>query len=149
LFEDEKHSEEIEDPKPCTSKSKPKSKSKSGQALRTQKNRSGHMVKQANTDCLYIAHTLLNVHNKDPLASTRPRAGNGELIWGAAGRKAAQSMADGQPFRIRRLVRHANRAKVLKLKQYIQRAQQQQLAKKIKLERMAEEEEKLGAKVET
>lgn len=139
LFETEKNASD-EEQKPTTSKAKQKSKST---PVRKQKNRSGHMVKQANADCLYIAHTLLNVHNKDPLSSERPKPGTGALIWGAGGRKAATLAPENQPFRIRRLVRHANRAKFLKLRQYIQRSQQQQLLKKIKQEKEEEEEIKM------
>lgn len=133
----------LADQKPSTSTptNKSKLKSKSEQLARKQKNRSGHLVKQPNTDCLYIAHTLLNVHNRDPLSSNRPKPGTGKLIWGSCGRKAAASMPEnGQPFRIRRLVRHANRAKFLKLRQYMQRSQQQQLLKRIKQEKKEEEE---------
>ncbi|KAI6183077.1 hypothetical protein M3Y97_00449500 [Aphelenchoides bicaudatus] len=149
LFESEKtdNNEEQKPVKPAPSKStqtkKTKQKAKSDQMARKQKNRSGHLVKQ--DDCLYIAHTLLNVHNRDPLSSNKPKAGNGTLIWGSCGRRAA-ALANGQSFRIRRLVKHANRAKVIKLRQYMQRSQQQQLLKRIKQEKK-DEEERLSAPI--
>jgi hypothetical protein len=126
LFEMEKNDNSIEDQKP--------SKSKPTQVARKQKNRSGHLVKQqADSDCLYVSHTLLNVHHKDPLSSIRPKPGNGKLAWASKNRRANNKL-DNPPFRIKRLVRHANRAKFLKIRQYIQRSQQQELQKRIKQE---------------
>jgi hypothetical protein len=81
----------------------------------------------------------LNVHNRDPLSSKRPKPGHGALIWGAASRKLAADAPDNQPFRLRKVVRHANRAKFLKLRQYIQRSKQQQLLKRIKKEHEEED----------
>ncbi|KAI6202718.1 hypothetical protein M3Y94_00473400 [Aphelenchoides besseyi] len=116
------------------------SKSTAESQRRQQKNRSGRSVKQTSTDCLYIAHSLLNVHNRDPLASDRPRPSqlsNGAFAFGGDLKSAS---TDGQPFRVKRLLKHANRAKVLTLRRYLQRSQQQQLLLQIKKEKMDEDE---------
>ncbi|KAI6207408.1 hypothetical protein M3Y96_00005900 [Aphelenchoides besseyi] len=116
------------------------SKSTAESQRRQQKNRSGRSVKQTSTDCLYIAHTLLNVHNRDPLASDRPRPSRLSNGAFAFGRDLKRASTDSQPFRVKRLLKHANRAKVLTLRRYLQRSQQQQLLLKIKKEKMDEDE---------
>uniref|UniRef100_A0AC34QNZ6 Uncharacterized protein n=1 Tax=Panagrolaimus sp. JU765 TaxID=591449 RepID=A0AC34QNZ6_9BILA len=68
----------------------------------SQKNRSGRNVVQ-DSGAVYIAHTLLNTHNKTPLMPFKPPK-------------------DGQ-FRIRKLVKHATRANWKKLQKFIQKSQ--------------------------
>lgn len=63
-----------------------------------QKNRSGRKVEQ-DTNAVYIAHTLLNVHNETPLMPF----------------KAPKD----SPFKVRKLVRHATRADWKKLQKFI------------------------------
>lgn len=71
-----------------------------------QKNRSGRSTKKNVSDCLYFAHTLLNVHNPKPLASG-----------------LAKIPKSDDEFRLKKLVRHANRAKVMKYNKYLQKQQ--------------------------
>uniref|UniRef100_A0A1I7S7Q0 C2H2-type domain-containing protein n=1 Tax=Bursaphelenchus xylophilus TaxID=6326 RepID=A0A1I7S7Q0_BURXY len=79
-----------------------------------QKNRSGRSTKAHLADCLYFAHTLLNVHNPDPLASGLP--------------KAIRCPSNPKIVKIKKLVRHASRSRVLKYNKYLQRCKLQQLA---------------------
>ena len=68
----------------------------------SQKNRSGRKVVQ-DAGAVYVAHTLLNVHNKTPLQPfKRPK---------------------DAPFKVRKLVKHATRADWKKLQKFIQKTQ--------------------------
>ncbi|CAD5207238.1 unnamed protein product [Bursaphelenchus okinawaensis] len=78
-----------------------------------QKNRSGRSTKANVSDCLYFAHTLLNVHNTDPLASRLP--------------KAIRCPSDPKITKIKKLVRHASRSRVIRYNKYLQRCKLRQL----------------------
>ena len=68
----------------------------------SQKNRSGREVTQ-DAGAVYVAHTLLNAHNKTPLQPfKRPK---------------------DAPFKVRKLVKHATRADWKKLQKFIQKTQ--------------------------
>ncbi|KAI1717844.1 hypothetical protein Ddc_09694 [Ditylenchus destructor] len=76
-----------------------------------QKNRSGRAVKRQD-DCVYVAHTLLNVHNPRPLSPF----------------KVVRTLApaDGSTFKIRKFIKRASRKKLKRIEKYQKSRMQQQ-----------------------